>query len=80
MPTYLKGGVIVTYTKENEARSYKADVLVEGSIISQIGDNLIAPPGVEVIDCTNKWISPGFVDTHRSVKCLDVLPKLIVLS
>ncbi|KAH9931734.1 Metallo-dependent hydrolase [Epithele typhae] len=23
--------------------------------------------GVEVIDCTDKWITPGFVDTHRHV-------------
>ena len=66
MPTYLlKGGIIATWTKENQARSFKADVLVEGTTITQIAENISAPAGAEVIDCTNKWITPGFIDTHR---------------
>ena len=71
MPTYvLKGGIVATWTKENEARAFKADVLVEGTTITQIAEDIAAPSGAEVIDCTNKWITPGFVDTHRYVLVL----------
>ena len=66
MTSYLlQGGTVATYTRDNQARSFKADVLVEGTTITKIGENLIASPGVEVIDCRDKWIIPGLVDTHR---------------
>ena len=66
MTSYLlKGGIVATYTKDNEARFFQADVLVEDSIITQVGEGLTAPHDAETIDCTNKWITPGFVDTHR---------------
>ena len=61
----LKGGIVATWTKENQSRAFKADVLVEGSTIVQIEENINAGPNVEVIDCTDKWITPGFVDTHK---------------
>ncbi|KAI0346824.1 Metallo-dependent hydrolase [Trametopsis cervina] len=60
----LKGGVIATWTKDGP-KSYKADILVEGSTITRIAEDITVSSGVEVIDCKNKWISPGFIDTHR---------------
>ena len=66
MPSYLlKGSAVATYTKENEAKVFKADVLIENSFISKVGEDIAAPDGVEVIDYTDMWITPGFVDTHR---------------
>ena len=66
MPSYLlKGGTVATYTKENEAKVFKTDALIENSLISQVGEGVAAPDGVEVIDCTDRWITPGFVDAHR---------------
>lgn len=62
----LKGGTVATWTKEGP-KAFKADVLVQGSTIAQISEDIAKNPGVEVIDCKNKWISPGFVDTHRFV-------------
>ena len=64
--TYLlKGGIVATWTNDGGAKAYKTDVLVEGSTITQIAEDISPRPGVEIIDCKNKWISPGFVDTHR---------------
>lgn len=64
----LKGGTIATCVQGSDAaRVYKADVLVEGSIITRIEQDIAPGPGVEVVDCTDKWITPGFVDTHRCV-------------
>ena len=63
----LKGGTVATFIQAtNEPRAFRADVLVEGSTIVRIEENINAGPGVEVIDCTDKWITPGFVDTHKS--------------
>ena len=53
MTFLLKGGLIATYTGAGP-RAYKADVLIEGSVIKDIQPNIQAPAGAEVIDCTNK--------------------------
>ncbi|KZT05548.1 Metallo-dependent hydrolase [Laetiporus sulphureus 93-53] len=66
MAYLLKGGVIATFVNKNSTPLvYKADVLVEGSIISRIAENIVAGPDVEAINCEGKWITPGMVDTHR---------------
>ncbi len=40
------------------------DVLVEGERIAAIGPSLVAPAGVEVIDCGGWLLAPPFVDAH----------------
>ncbi|KAL6309765.1 hypothetical protein BKA93DRAFT_814686 [Sparassis latifolia] len=64
----LKGGIIATFSSDNQPKSFKADVLVEGSIITQIAESINVGPHVEVINCEGKWITPGMVDTHRTVQ------------
>ena len=62
----LKDGTVATFVQAtNEPRTFRADVLVDGSTIAEIKEHIDAPLGVEVIDCKDKWITPGFVDTHR---------------
>lgn len=63
----LKGGIVATYGADNKPHAFKADVLVEDSVIVKIDANISAKAGVDVIDCTDKWITPGMVDTHRHV-------------
>ncbi|KAH9928565.1 Metallo-dependent hydrolase [Epithele typhae] len=64
----LKGGTIATCEKGKPGvRVFKSDVLVAGTTITKIEENMAPEAGVEVIDCTDKWITPGFVDTHRHV-------------
>ncbi|KAI2602101.1 Metallo-dependent hydrolase [Hypoxylon sp. NC1633] len=66
----LSGGTIVAFKEETES----LDVIRDGALL--ISDDRIAaiydtahpdnlPAGTEVVDCTNKIISPGFIDTHR---------------
>ena len=66
MSTYLlENGTVVTCIQGKAGVSVlKADVLVEGNTITKIESN-IAASEAEVVDCTDKWITPGFVDTHR---------------
>ena len=62
----LKGGTIATCVQgSKDVRVYKADVLVEDNTITRIEESIEPGSGVEVINCEDKWITPGFVDTHR---------------
>ena len=61
----LKGGIVLIHGHNDKVHPTHADILVQGSRIAQIGPSLTAPSGCNVIDCTDKIISPGFVDTHH---------------
>ncbi len=62
MSLLIKNGEIVT----GDAR-YVADIWCEGETISQIGRDIAAPPGTEVIDATGKMVFPGFIDPHTHI-------------
>ena len=59
MGLLIRNGEVVT-----DGRRFRADVLVEGETITQIGEGIAAPAGVEVIDATGKFVFPGFIDPH----------------
>jgi dihydropyrimidinase len=59
MTLLIKNGEIIS-----DGQRYKADVLIEGEKITQIGENLSAPPGARVIDASGKYVFPGFIDPH----------------
>lgn len=40
------------------------DILIENNRIKEVGTNLAAPDGAEVMDLDGKTVIPGFVDTH----------------
>ena len=54
MTKVIKGGTIVTAD-----RTWKADVLIEGEIIKQIGEDLV---GDEYIDAEGAYVIPGGID------------------
>ena len=53
----LKNGYIVC----DDFKLRKTDVKIEDGKITEIGQNL---SGEELVDCTGKYILPGFIDTH----------------
>lgn len=63
--TLLKNGVVIIHEASDNAKGVKSDVLIEGDRIAQIAPDITPSTGVEVIDCTDKIIAPGFIDTHR---------------
>jgi len=66
--TLLKGGTVVTFTNsgsKEDASIYDADVLIKDGKIVKIKKDIHPEAGVDVVDCTGKWVTPGFVDTHR---------------
>ena len=60
MTTVIKNGTIVTADL-----TYKADVLVEGGRITQIGQGL---NGDEVLDATGCYVMPGGIDPHTHLE------------
>lgn len=60
MTKVIKNGTIVTAD-----RQWKADVLIEGEKIAQIGENL---KGDETIDATDAYVIPGGIDPHTHLE------------
>lgn len=69
----IKNGTVIDGTG---AERYKSDILINNEIIEQIGENLNVPDA-ELIDASNKIVSPGFIDIHNhaDLTILD-LPKI----
>lgn len=51
---------------DGEFKLKKGDIRIEDGKIKEIGENLI---GEERIDCTGKYVLPGFVDSHFHGAC-----------
>lgn len=60
MSTVIKNGTVVTADL-----SYKADVLIEGGKIVQIGEGL---SGDETLDATGAYVMPGGIDPHTHLE------------
>jgi len=60
MPLVIKGGTVVTAD-----RTYKADVLVEGEKIREIGENLKGDSTLEADGC---YVMPGGIDPHTHLE------------
>ena len=56
MSVLIKNGTIV-----NADQSFKADVLCADGKIQEIGSNISAPSGAEVVDATGHNILPGSI-------------------
>ena len=44
-----------------------ADVLIENGKITQVGVQLVAPPGAETINAKGKTVMPGMIDCHTHI-------------
>jgi cytosine/adenosine deaminase-related metal-dependent hydrolase len=61
----LKGGTLLIHEQNNHVRPTVSDLLVEGSTMARIGEDIAPGSDTRIIDCKAKIISPGFIDTHR---------------
>ncbi|KAK6083711.1 amidohydrolase family protein [Seiridium cupressi] len=61
----LQGGTLLIHDDDNHVVPTVADLLVDGQYISRIAENIDVSSDTQVIDCKDKVISPGFIDTHR---------------
>lgn len=63
--TLLYGGTVLVHDEHDNVSAIQADVLITGKKIARIAPGIPKDQAAETIDCTNKLISPGLVDTHR---------------
>ena len=59
--TAITNATILTVTNGTIERG---TVLIRGSKISAVGQNVSVPAGARVIDATGKFVLPGIIDTH----------------
>ena len=65
--TLLRGGTVLLHDEDQHVHSTKADILITGSTITKIAPDLSASDASTTLDCTDKLLTPGFVDTHHHV-------------
>ena len=63
MSVLIKNGTIV-----NADQSFQADVLCADGKIQEIGSNISAPSGAEVIDAAGQYVMPGGIDPHTHMQ------------
>ena len=57
----IKNGTVLTITKGTLENT---DVLIVDGKIQQVGSNLRAPRGAEIVDASGLYVMPGIVDAH----------------
>ncbi|TVY76097.1 5-methylthioadenosine/S-adenosylhomocysteine deaminase [Lachnellula suecica] len=69
MPTsmLLQGGTVLVHDQNDHVKATQADLLIEGNTIAKIEAGIKPTAGTEVVDCFDKIICPGFIDTHHHV-------------
>lgn len=61
----LKNGTALIHDENYHVVPSKVDILIQCGKIEKIAKSIEASSDVEVVDCTDKIISPGFIDTHH---------------
>lgn len=57
----VKGGRIVDPSQGLDAQR---DLRIQGGVVVEIGENLVAGNGEDVVDATGAIVAPGFIDMH----------------
>jgi cytosine/adenosine deaminase-related metal-dependent hydrolase len=61
----LKHGLVLLHDDENHVVPTVTSILIEGNKIVKIAQDITPGANTEIIDCTDKIVSPGFIDTHH---------------
>ena len=64
----ITNGKVVTVTG---ATYEKGTVIVDGSTIVAVGENVEIPAACEVIDANGGWITPGLIDCHSHISLME---------
>jgi cytosine/adenosine deaminase-related metal-dependent hydrolase len=61
----LKNGTFLLHDNHNHVTPTTTSLLIQNGKIVRIAHDIEPSKDTEIIDCTDKLISPGFVDTHH---------------
>jgi 5-methylthioadenosine/S-adenosylhomocysteine deaminase len=62
--TLIKNATLLTMDPGRPGDPFRGDILIDGELIAGIGPDLEAPAGAEVIDGTDKLVTPGLINAH----------------
>lgn len=62
--TLIRNATILTMCAHQGSRPFEGDILIEGSKISAIGQNLPSAPDASVIEGKNRLVMPGLINAH----------------
>lgn len=65
----IQNGTVITIS---DGDKQETDVLIEDGVITDIGQDLSAPSGVQTIDASGKYVMPGIIDAHSHIAAVDV--------
>jgi imidazolonepropionase-like amidohydrolase len=60
-PVLIRHATVLTGTG---SRLDDGDVLIRDHKIAQVGKDIAAPAGAEVVDAQGRWVTPGIIDPH----------------
>ncbi|KAF2868639.1 hypothetical protein BDV95DRAFT_609553 [Massariosphaeria phaeospora] len=63
-PTLFKNGTVLLHDANNHVVPIRTDILIQVTIV-EIAPDIEPDEAWWVVDCTDKIISPGFIDTHH---------------
>jgi dihydropyrimidinase len=63
MAVLIRGGTVVT-----AEQSWRADILCADGEIQEIGEDLEAPKGSQVVDASGQYVMPGGIDPHTHMQ------------
>jgi imidazolonepropionase-like amidohydrolase len=69
-PTLIKAGRLIDPASGSVATNQQ--ILVDGGLIKAVGTSVAAPPGVQVIDLSDRSVFPGLIDAHTHL-CLTLV-------
>lgn len=62
----LYNGSVIVHDEHDRVQVLdNCDVLISNGFIEQVGKDISPAKNTDIVDCTDKIISPGFVDTHH---------------
>ncbi|KAF5564816.1 5-methylthioadenosine s-adenosylhomocysteine deaminase [Fusarium phyllophilum] len=62
----LQNGLVIQHGEQDAIQVVEnTDILIADGVIKEVGISIKPPPHAEVIDCSNKIISPGFINTNH---------------
>lgn len=67
MNILIKNCNLISMDKSREKIEYGIDILIRENKIKQIGKNINTSCAEKIIDATNKYVLPGFINTHSHI-------------
>ena len=67
MKILIKNCNLISMDEKKEKIMYNTDILIDDTIISKIAKNIKVDNSYKIIDATDKYILPGFINTHAHI-------------